>query len=190
MLYSHIQQEKQENGKETRSKKILCKEISIKLFYKYQIMKNIIFLFIPMILLTSCTLKSDGKDYYKNLYASCNVLSSFTKSDCINSVREMETSGYKKAEKSSSGYICPEWMRWNGFLSIWAIWWCEPIKERTTSEPETINTGNITSSGNTNSCPPGMYGDQTSGCTNTPPACPDWQALTGFAGTEFCTNNQ
>ncbi len=40
-----------------------------------------------------------------------------------------------------------------------------------------------------NTCPPGMYPKWLDGCVKDPEACPEWQTLTGFAGTRFCAKS-
>lgn len=40
-----------------------------------------------------------------------------------------------------------------------------------------------------NTCPPGMYPKWLDGCVKDPEACPEWQTLTGFAGTAFCAKS-
>lgn len=40
-----------------------------------------------------------------------------------------------------------------------------------------------------NTCPPGMYPKWLDGCVDDPSYCPEWQTLTGFAGTAFCAKS-
>lgn len=40
-----------------------------------------------------------------------------------------------------------------------------------------------------NTCPPGMHPKWLDGCVDDPSYCPEWQTLTGFAGTAFCAKS-
>ncbi len=39
-----------------------------------------------------------------------------------------------------------------------------------------------------NTCPPGMYPKWLDGCVKDPLSCTEWQAMTGFPGSQYCEN--